>query len=153
MSRSVPMLTIGWTVAHGRKVYATRRSAYYAIAKDLVVAKYPAALGDVKPHLRLNPSDWPDELIAKRADKAVALFNHPDAPCFDERRWRKFVTRVARFLMFVDSRRELAEQMAHFDAEAIESEYQRCESSAITLATRAAEMRTLAAHARDGGEG
>lgn len=104
--RGRPLLALAFTDGRAPRRYVTRRSAYYQIAKAAVVAKYPAWL---EYDLDVNDSrgpQWTRELAELRYDKSVALFHH-EGGGFDSRRWRHFIERVARFMMFVDARRSL----------------------------------------------
>lgn len=116
-----PRQTTIW-LASGRW-FRRRPAAYYAIAKDLVLARYPrwldendlegedgaGTVGDSYAAIEQPPmTNW-----RERRRRKLALFWHrhqddefsPSYEHFDQERWRRFVARVARFLMFVDRRR------------------------------------------------
>jgi hypothetical protein len=101
-------LVLAWTVAGGKgRAYRNRFGAYYQIAKQLVLAKYPPGLTDY---------NGPDELDRVRMRVTTAIFNARIAKAsalfcddfdghFVEKKFKRFVQRVAKFLMFVDDRR------------------------------------------------
>lgn len=142
MKRSTPVPALSWTDGEHPKRYASMRSAYYEIAKRMVIAKYPPSLGDG------NGETLPDELVAIRAPKHEALFANADSH-FDDRKWKRFVRRVAKFLAFVDSKRAPAEMiLARFDgflpsetAAMLQAEYERAERESAKLAEYAREVK------------
>lgn len=98
--------------------YRRRSDAYYAIAKHLVMSKYPAWLqqtgldedgGMFAGDDAVERARW-----LSRRSKSERLFmtedrgdyGEPSGLYFDPRKWQWFVRRVARFLAFVDSRKE-----------------------------------------------
>lgn len=119
MSAARVDIVLGWRAGGtGGRCYVRRLDAYYQVAKKLVVAKYPAALtrsvdgpGDDE-RFELRDYGLTDVEIDARYARARVLFCrlcYPDegdnsGAYFDENKWRKFVRRVARFLMFVDDR-------------------------------------------------
>lgn len=143
--RTVPTLALAWTDGEHPKRYASVRSAYYAIAKRMVIEKYPPTLDmpDDSPH-------WSNELIDARTEKMMALFYGRDQ-CFCSDRWRRFITRVAKFLAFVDSKRSPAEVIelrfsglmpAETDA-MLQAEYERAERDSAQLAEYASEIKRV----------
>lgn len=110
VTRPVPMRAAGWRVDGGKKIHAGKRAAYYELAKRLVLEKYPPILGHEDG---LVPEGWTTEHANSRFDKAAALFwTRTDGyEHFDSKKWTAFVRRVARFLMFVDAKRSLADVM------------------------------------------
>lgn len=104
MTRAAPVPALAWRI--GGRTFLRKHDAYYAIARALVVAKYPAWLHHDIPERHVDDPNWPIELQTRRLDKSIELFCFPDnIYAFDQRRWRTFIRRVARFLAFVDSRR------------------------------------------------
>lgn len=138
------MLALGWRVPDERKIYATARSAYYAIAKKLVIAKYP-------PELDAFDTYVPDDMTGERADRlrarSAALFFTDNN--FDERKWRRVVSRLARFLMYVDKRRGLAALVAERNTGMLPAEehalmqrdFETAERDADRLLAQAAALR------------
>lgn len=151
MRREVPKLALAWTDGLKTKRYGTKRAAYYAIAKRLVVAKYPAWLSEVWDGMRgMRDDGWSDELVERRTEKMLKLFYRHDsrglALHFEDRFWRAFVSRVARFLMFVDSKRTTAELLElRFgrvdDAKRLQAEYEAAERAAMSFGEYAREIR------------
>lgn len=111
--RGRPLLALAFTDGRMPKRYATKRSAYYQLAKNAVLAKYPPWLDYQDDVMReeYRAEGWTAELVEVRREKSAELFANPDGGWFDQRRWRHVIQRVARFMMFVDSRRELAEHL------------------------------------------
>lgn len=127
-----PKETTIW-LADGRW-FQNRGAAYYAIAKRLVINKYPRWLQDhdldEAQAMDITPGTIGDlhasyEGIAdwrRRREKMRTLFvtqvpsTYEDAggEYFDTDRWKRVVTRVARFLMFVDRRRAEIERAASY---------------------------------------
>ena len=101
--RDHPMLAVAFTDGRNPRRYVTRRSAYYQIAKRLVLAKYPPWL-EYEFEVDAHGPEWTRELAELRYEKSMALF-HRATGGFDTERWRRFIERVARFLAFVDKRR------------------------------------------------
>lgn len=150
MRREAPKLALAWTDGLKTKRYGTKAAAYYAIAKRMVVEKYPPMLGNA--YTRLSPVDalgdgWTDELVERRMTKMFELFySEASEGYFDERRWRRFITRVARFLAFVDSKRTAAELLelrfgGDGDLKRLQAEYESSERSSVAFAERAREIR------------
>lgn len=142
MTRAVPRLVAAY-LAVGKKVYATRRQAYYAIAKSLVVAKYPAwltadGIPDAVWYGECEKPPWPQGRVLARRHKAYRLFHATDnfgGPIdFDDRRWVSFVRRVARYLEWVDDRRSFESRLAHIPTDDLESREQYCERLATEFA-------------------
>lgn len=125
-------LVLGWRVAAGKnkrgagtKCYVHRSNAYYALAKKLVLAKYPPWVNDprgdgdnvfYRARDEAQAAGWTPEQLANRIRRAELLFCSRDHDryggwtatgplLFDDRKWRAFVRRVAKFLVFVDDRR------------------------------------------------
>lgn len=149
MTRPAPLPALGWRIPGQRKVYASRRSAYYALAKELVIAKYPPGLEGWTPSDAVM-SNWPWSLVEQRLAKADALFYADEEIAdgytrrgFSPQRWTRFVHRVARFMMYVDDRRELAEQVATLSHAELDREHQHAERASIDLAKRAAELQAI----------
>lgn len=107
--------------ADGRR-FLTEWAAYYAIAKGLLAKKYPRWLDDkdldheLPEGGTLGNARSSDEGIADwqaRRDRRQRLFwttyrYYDDAPTdagFDDNKWRRYVTRVARRFMAADRRR------------------------------------------------
>lgn len=108
--------------------FRRRQAAYYAIAKELVIAKYPRWLDDSDLENSDGDCSVGDSHAAseqppvtnwrERRRRKLALFwrRHQDDEFslsyehFDQERWRRFVGRVAKFLMFVDRRRAEARE-------------------------------------------
>ncbi len=142
MRRESPVPALSWTVADKPKRYTSPRSAYYEIAKRLVIEKYPPSLGDG------NGEPLPDELLAIRQPKHEKLFCTADGH-FDDRKWKRFVRRVARFLAFIDSKRHASEMIAdRFDgflpaesAAMLQAEYERAVRESARLAEYAREVK------------
>lgn len=139
MARPVPHLASGWSIASERKVYATKRAAYYAIAKRLVMEKYPPAISLPEPPL---PEGWTDQRLYARATKADELFfvDGEWSREFSPERWTAFVRRVAKFLAFVDARRG-AEPSLPLDAK-LQKEYELAERTATEWMKRAAQLKS-----------
>jgi hypothetical protein len=102
-----------------RKVYRAEgrwflrpSAAYYAIAKAMVVKKYPRRTKGGDEESDAACYEMTLELWRERQDKADALFfdfgvdsyGEP-TESFDSARWQAFVRRLARFLRYVDERR------------------------------------------------
>ena len=111
--------------------FQRRADAYYAIAKQLVVARYPrwlqdADLEEIEPSVEDVATIKRGDLMAQcepvpmpdwraRRDKAERLFFRDygngwtdegvHGSHFDPEKWQRFVRRVARYLAFVDKRR------------------------------------------------
>jgi hypothetical protein len=100
-------LVLAWTVAGGKgRAYRNRRGAYYFLAKQLVLAKYPPGLTDHNgpgelERIRMRVTV---PIFNARIAKASTLFCRPLDGHFDEVLFKRFVSRVAKFLMFVDDR-------------------------------------------------
>lgn len=131
MTREVPtskQVTV-WRVE--RRWYIRKSAAYYAIAKKLVAKKYPRWLDDhdlesVAGVPGSDPVDLVGDVHAEvdgiadwraRRERRQELFwrrvqssswDEDAYEGFDPEKWQRFVRRVARFLMFVDHRRESA---------------------------------------------
>jgi hypothetical protein len=139
------MLTTAWRV--GGKVYAKRDQAYYAIAKQIVIVKYPAWLGDIYPWMGDVPisaeqQGWNPRLANLRARKQRELFGYEKGPPneygFDSEKWKKFVRRVARFMMWVDDRRGVYRCFADDNRQRY---YEYCEFQSVKFADLALELR------------
>lgn len=122
MTRPIPTVTTQkvWHV-NGRR-FLREWAAYYAIAKDLLAKKYPRWLDDDNLEDELAEGgtlgnarasdegirDWRD-----RRDRRHRLFwttyrYYDDAPTdagFDQAKWKRYVTRVARRFMAADRRK------------------------------------------------
>lgn len=122
MTRPVPTVTTQkvWHV-NGRR-FLREWAAYYAIAKDLLAKKYPRWLDDdnLEDELpeggTLGNARASDDGIRDwraRRDRRQALFwvtyrYYEDAPSdagFDENKWKRYVTKVARRFMAGDRRK------------------------------------------------
>ena len=104
----------------------TEWAAYYDAAKRLVVDKYPSFHDVIDSESALNPhlrEDLGTDSVAESSRVAARrreLFfcrgcwiddgYHCDGNHFDAERWKAFVSRVARFLRFVDRRRAELEE-------------------------------------------
>jgi hypothetical protein len=139
------MMVAGYR-AGGKKVYATRRQAYYAIAKALVVAKYPAWTTSDTLDVAIwhgQSVNWEPELVAARRRKARLLFwsvgEGSQIYDFDDHRWVALVRRVARYLEWVDGRLgEAAQLEAWFtETEHLQAQEQYAENMATKFADRA----------------
>ena len=98
----------GWRGA-GTRIYTSKMAAYYSIAKRLVVDKYPAWLSSPERDSYTFEMEMMGIDLATaelRAERAAKLFGYADSDVFvfDDRRWKKFVWRVAKFLEFFDRR-------------------------------------------------
>ena len=158
MKRGAPKLAIAWTDGVYPRRYVSQRSAYYAIAKRLVVEKYPPWLSSEDGATAYAESEgWTDALVERRTAKMFELFyrfgSGGEPIHFDDRRWKRFVLRVARFLVFVDSKRTAEELLelrfgGLLPAESIalaEAEYQSCERASVQLAERARDIKAYIA--------
>jgi hypothetical protein len=133
VTRPVPELAVGWTDGVMPKRYTTKRSAYYAIAKRLVIEKYPPMLLSEEPGY---PLEWTPERADMRMDKASVLFLGEDgAFCTD--RWRRFITRVARYLAFVDGIRGIEAKMEMRSLAEVQRSYERNERASTEFGARA----------------
>lgn len=104
MTRPSPLLTTGYRVPGAPKVYATEAQAYYAIAKRLVVEKYPPAFLDIDSDVIID--GLREEWRVCRLEKGYRLFyGEPSPGCFDSTKWVRVIRRVSRFLRFVDRKR------------------------------------------------
>ena len=135
MTRTVPELAIAWTDGVYPRRYVSKASAYYAIAKRLVAEKYPVGLNS---EYAVDMPDWSAEKIDARAVKARRLYWNRTESHFDDKRWRAFVTRVARYLAFVDARRGTANRLEARSLADVQKAYERTERAATELATQAA---------------
>lgn len=130
----------------GKKPYATKQQAYYAIAKELVVAKYPAWLNDENTAMWTDGDEWLDgwttELAISRGQKQRKLFfeknvmslgvpysGHPAEGQFDEKKWMAFVRRVARYLEYVDNRDD--NDATSLETPTLEDRYQYAENKSV----------------------
>lgn len=119
MTRARVDIVLAWRVAGvGGRAYTHRFGAYYQVAKKLVIDKYPAELTrSVEPPRDIERQEllkrgWTDAEIDARYQRARALFcklHYPEygdesGASFDTGMWKRFVSRVAKFLMFVDDR-------------------------------------------------
>lgn len=145
MPRPVPRMVAAWTFPGSKDVFTNRRRTYYAIAKALVVAKYPPWLSEVKAGEAKWYSEaegygnWSVATICRRSDRVYELFHEVDdegdySNRFDTKRWMAFVRRVARFLEFVDDRRSIEAQLAHIPSDDLEAREQYCEAKATEFA-------------------
>ncbi len=151
-TRAVPRLVAAFSVG-GARPYRNERDAYYQIAKALVVAKYPAWLTRGSADLEAEAAGgWSRQQIAIRTDKALHLFHHPDALIvadgegyaeghFDERRWRAFIVRVARFLRFVDKRRKIGSALSRMTDQELQDFEQIAESETMSWETQYTRVR------------
>ncbi len=111
----------GWSRPGFSKVYRNKKSAYYMIAKRIILAKYPAGLiegaqVDVYDD-ELNAQGYGETLDIpyvpyysaaiecndSRYDKAAALFAN-DNGSFSTSKWKRFVRRLAKYLEYLDSK-------------------------------------------------
>lgn len=132
MTREVPTIVTAWTAGppqkgKSTKRYVSKRSAYYALAKKLVLAKYPPGIAEIAPDEH-DLARWQMriEVAEARCEKARALFFSTSAipdeaydgrEVFDDRKWKRFIRRVAKFLAFVDERSD-PRSVAELDAQA-----------------------------------
>ncbi|HZJ67709.1 MAG TPA: hypothetical protein VFD36_29600, partial [Kofleriaceae bacterium] len=75
--REAPRMIVAYTDDDGRKAYVHKRQAYYAIAKAMVVAKYPAWLNEGRGAAGRNatlPDGWTPKLVLLRQRKSYDLF-------------------------------------------------------------------------------
>lgn len=140
--REPPHRYWGWRLPGTRKVYASEGSAYYAIAKALVVAKYPADLGRYSPAEIEEMYEIPERWVAVRRAKSDALFCREWSESgdyilhFDTKRWAAFVWRVARFLRFVDARRSDEQRLRALTPAELDIEFQATEKLSTDAANR-----------------
>lgn len=152
--REVPSPCVAWHADSGR-TYRRKIDCYYAIAKKLVVAKYPTYLN----------SDSVEEFEAKwrfdfktieeahaRAARAEALFfgeslallpPYESSPYFNEKKWKRFIMRVAKFLAFVDSKSGLRAELLHASEKRLHDEFSYAERQAQVWMERARAIETL----------
>ena len=147
-SRAQPRMVAAWCAGDGKKPYASKGQAYYAIAKALVIEKYPAwleAKDNHDPVMYGQALGWSPDTIELRSWKSHQLFfttyGMPTGGTFDDRKWTKFVRRVAKFLAFVDARREMAAQLAHLPEEDLEGRYEYADQKAVAFMEAAAHYR------------
>lgn len=126
--RDYPWPVTGWitrgVTKNGSKIYRTSALSYYAIAKEIVLEKYPAWLTDPARGLAdpmANLDGWcPEQWREPRREKALALFWQIDdgaaGEYFDTDRFRKFVQRVAKWLRYFDRKKFAATPHTRFDA-------------------------------------
>ena len=106
-----------YTIGVGTKrTYLRKDAAYYAVAKAMVLARYPAQMtdGGEDGACRSEAGDHGMTLEVWRSRQArrEELF-HTDGTVgygdgvayFDTARWQRFIRRLARYLQFVDDRR------------------------------------------------
>lgn len=143
--RPVPELAISWTDGKNAKRYVTRHGAYYAIAKRLVLAKYPAGITNASwgDEWWFAPAGWTQQLFELRRDKAQTLFQedpdgHSNGEHFCTKRFRSFVKRVARYLAHVDKKRGDAARVEARSLADVQKAYERTERAATELAAQAA---------------
>ncbi len=152
MTRPVPLLAVGYRVPGAKKLYATEYMAYYAIAKRLVLEKYPPWIHDEDATIS-NPGGWTADLVHRRSERAQALFFTNHAPHFSDvsmefcaDRWVAFLRRLARFLRFVDRRRDAMRDLhtglpPAEEHAMLERDYQQAEADAERLMQQAAAIR------------
>jgi hypothetical protein len=145
--RPTPRMTLAWRVdAKATKRYSSRGATYYAIAKAMLVRKYPAWLEAETG--REPDASWGQELINRRAEKAQRLFSDPkwwntEPPgyAFDVEQWKRVVRRVAKFLAFVDSRRSPAEQLESINDTELTKAFETAERNAGDWMNEAVRLR------------
>lgn len=124
MTREIPTSKQSTLWRPDGRWFQNRGAAYYAIAKGIVLKRYPRWLED--PELDIRPADCTEtngdmqaavDGIAdwrSRRDRRVSLFHRssdgwsqPEDSYdgFDTDRWQSFLRRLARFIAFVDRRR------------------------------------------------
>lgn len=145
---------IAWSAGDVRP-YRRITDAYYRIARTLVAAKYPAWLnlesGTPDPATAAELG-WTEARVSARSAKAEVLFfrytwsvDGGQPLYFDERRWRAFIRRVARYLAFVDARRGLSEihrGLLHAEEIAmLDAAHESAERGAVQLLEYAAEIK------------
>lgn len=88
----------------GGRWYQQRRAAYYAIAKAMVLKRYPVWLDDQNMSDADKASEIPD--WDARRDRMMELFysQGDGGYYFNADRYKRFVRRLAKFLAFVDSK-------------------------------------------------
>ncbi len=132
--RDRPVHAVGLLVggAKGRRLFVRSTDAYYQVAKKLVHAKYPMS------QLMYDGGEGPSERFeALFCGESRPYQYEPDEPArarFDERLYSKFIRRVARFLAFVDSKRERFVELTDDD---LHDEHERCERAAGLMMDRA----------------
>lgn len=148
------MLVLAFTDGENPKRYITKQSAYYAIAKRLVVEKYPPMLGNAygTHDPTILGEEWTDKLVEVRTKKMFDLFYVENADgYFDDRLWRRFVTRVAKFLMFVDSKRN-ADRFKQHETKTLWTAYVNCEKALEKMAQQITDIkRELDAREKEAG--
>ena len=143
--RHVPTIALAYTDG-SRKRFATKRQVYYRIAKELVLAKYPAGIGERIPdehELARWKMTW--ETAAIRSEKALDLFfvhhgewdNEAPGWEFSQEKWKRFLNRVAKYLSFVDARRPPVDDRP---SSVIEKHATQIENALATLAAEHARL-------------
>jgi hypothetical protein len=111
MAREVPASKTATLWRGNGRWFQRRDKAYYAVAKALVLSRYPMwlddpAMSDADKDERAKQAGIADR--SARLDRAVELFYDYNGAHFRVDQWQRYVKRVARFLMFVDDRRKAA---------------------------------------------
>jgi len=142
-TRPIPRPAVGLRVLPRGKIFATKRQAYYSIAKAMVLERYPPGLNEERSAI----PDIPDtDEFNRRAERARALFWTNDETHFDVGKWTRFIARLGKFLEFVDARRVEAQTIAYLESlplAMLEREYQRAEHDAMALAKFADAARKI----------
>jgi hypothetical protein len=139
-TRAIPRMVTAFCAGDGKKPYATRQQAYYAIAKDMVVAKYPTVVAKYPTGLNSAEDgeqayrDRSVDLVLVRTAKSFRLFwSHDPSDTiplyFDTKRWVAFVRRLAKYLEYVDRRDGNA--IGELDTPTLEDRFQYAENSSV----------------------
>lgn len=155
MTRPIPVPVLAWQAEGVKRPYRRPVDCYYQVAKALVLAKYgvDGPIGgdawEVDADGNLTGAMMEPRLNTSRLDKKHALFysnrDRYDAEGyadehFDERLWRAFVVRVAKFLAFVDRKRVDRGKLEGLSNEQLQSEFDSAEHDAGVFMDRASAL-------------
>lgn len=113
MKRDIPISKQATLWRANGRWFQRRDAAYYAIAKDLLLRRYPRWLDDenIEERADVDGFECVGDVHAKadgivdwraRRDRRVMLLWDNRGQHFDVFRWQRIIRRLARFLMFVD---------------------------------------------------
>ncbi len=160
MTRPIPKPVVAWQADGVKRPYRRPLDVYYQLAKVLVLAKYgvDGPIGGDEWEVDANGNLTgammePRQIDANRLRKKHLLFysnserHNPDPEAwtsahFDERLWRAFVLRVAKFLAFVDRRRSERGMLERLSNEQLQSEFDDAERNAGVFMDRASAVKS-----------
>lgn len=149
--RPIVRMVAAYALDDGKKVYRDKQSIYYEAAKRIVEEVYPRWITSVRMQSfgsipeSARRKGWTLELAQRRANRATRLFWGPltgdaefDAvftmPVFNSEKFRRFVRRLANFLMFVDRRRSVQQLIEHLPTDDVQAQSEYLENRAAQFA-------------------